>query len=1370
MLALARVFEQTILTVLDEGFQCNVFTIGGIPVEDGAANGLFNRDLRRNLQSLSGVQFHCRVTKPCPTCTDTEATMLGARVFDETFDELDEKAKSGELTVIFCAFAQVGGIITEECTVEIMGVEGTMLEYEYVEDTPMPPTGLLPTPSVTPEPTSKVTPQPTPVPILPEPVTSMPTLKPVMGWLPTPFPTSKPVMETPPPTTKPVTMETAPPTTKPVIETSMPPSVPVPVGTESPTTASLEPVTQAPVVAGEQTKSPTLTPEVPPVTLSPVDGVPVTLAPMTAVSSSLPTMSPNMASVTSSPTLKPVSSTPSVSPTTDTLSSAPTPSPNLTPAATASPTVVATTSSPSLEASSSVPSSTPSSGSSSEVTTVTGPPTGSIVPTPASSLPGTPAGLTTSPTVSALPTVNQGVEPTSSVVPTPASVPSTFAPTSTPPGALYYKGFEKGMFPEDPEWSTEGDGLWALSTEQAKSGVYSIKSPDLSNEELLFKSSNVTLTTGVDWPAGTLYFSILDGVEIPFDDLVYYVDGQFRGPFPTSAAFETQIVQLPPGQHTITFSYMFNPLNVPLLPPESPNRIGAVFIDDVYFLPSGVSLPPTMPNLPGIPTEPTTSPALSATSPALSASPTLVQGEPTSSSALPTPASVPSTIAPTSIPPGALYYDGFEQGDFPDSPEWSTVGDGLWALSTEQVNSGAYSIKSPDLMIPGDVTQKGSNVTLSTNPGWPAGTLVFSILAGANLPYDNLIYYVDDQQRGIDNEMTAFETRQIQLSPGAHTITWSYEFNPLGLPAQGFPPIPVDRIGAVFIDDVYFLPVGITIAPSAPSVSGDPTSSVVPTPVSVPTTTPLATPKVTAAPITDGANNAPSYYPTYNPTGAPQMANSTVTSPPSGGIGAILSGPPTPASGTSNYPDAVFYDGFEQATFPEGPEWTTDGADVWALTTERANSGIYSIKSPDLSNEDLITQSANVTLNLDDPDFEGGSLVLSVLSGTEDPQDELAYFVDGELIGRMVSQFEFETLEIALGPGSHEITFQYQYNQFFLDSLPPPSPNHIGAVFIDDVRVMPFSDTFFDGFETGDFSALDWEFSGEQAWVVDETLPFEGSFSAHVRTEDISTSGNYSQLDLPVTLASAAFIQFHFYAPVSMPFEMFGLLVDDVFLTGLSTEDETWTEAGAILSSGQHTISWRLSKNPSGAPDEMLESMDQPPYRVGEAWLDNVQLLPATPSFIEDWESGDFTAYPWILSGDGNWTITDSVQYVGANSATIASDDIEANSGSSGLSIDIITEQGGLLSFKVLPSVAGPFEIANVLVDGIAVLTYSTTLEEWLAQEISIQPGKRRVTFQLTKNPGNVPEDLISGIPSDTDRQGQIWLDEIVFTAEAPQL
>lgn len=107
------------------------------------------------------------------------------------------------------------------------------------------------------------------------------------------------------------------------------------------------------------------------------------------------------------------------------------------------------------------------------------------------------------------------------------------------------------------------------------------------------KVANVTLTTNADWPPGSLVFSILSGTDMPIDDLLFFVDGQQFGGAREMDAFETRRIQLPPGEHNITFSYMTNPVGVDSFPPFPLGRIGAVFIDDVYFLPVGATISPT---------------------------------------------------------------------------------------------------------------------------------------------------------------------------------------------------------------------------------------------------------------------------------------------------------------------------------------------------------------------------------------------------------------------------------------------------------------------------------------------------------------------------------------------------------------------------------------------------------------------------------------------------------------------------------------------------------------------------------------------------------------------------------------------------------
>ena len=89
------------------------------------------------------------------------------------------------------------------------------------------------------------------------------------------------------------------------------------------------------------------------------------------------------------------------------------------------------------------------------------------------------------------------------------------------------------------------------------------------------------------------------------------------------------------------------------------------------------------------------------------------------------------------------------------------------------------------------------------------------------------------------------------------------------------------------------------------------------------------------------------------------------------------------------------------------------------------------------------------------------------------------------------------------------------------------------------------------------------------------------------------------------------------------------------------------------------------------------------------------------------------------------------------------------------LNIDIITEQGGKLTFLVKPSVSGPFDLGNVLLDDI-IVTMQSTAQDLMEQEINFQPGKQNVTFQFVKNPSGVDATMLEVIPRPPGNVGQI--------------
>ena len=968
--SLAEVYEQTILRGLGEGYEVDVYSIGGVSVDsDGSystedALGLFTRrNLNHESPSKSGkstgyyyemdstptsaVLFNLRTVKPCPECSKLDASVLGAQVFTDTFNVLDVETRSGDLTTVFCLLAELAQVIADPCIEKLLSVTGESLTMGKYKETASPVTAEEAIPTYSP--TTGTTEAPTVLKSLSMSISS------------TESPSTMSISSTKSPSQSMSMILTEPPSPMSISLTQSPSTI---------TTVTLTPVvsTVSPVAA---TMSPTLTTTTTATTLAPVIS---TVSPVAA------TMSPTLTTTTTTTALAPVIGR-------DPGSSM---SMNLTPS----------TTSPVL-------------GTSSPV--ILG---GTVAPTI--------VAVTAAPTIGgmsmSLPDLGGTVAPT--------IVAGTAAPTI---------------------------------------GGMSMSLPDLG---------------GTAAPT-------IGGMSMSLPDLGGTVA-------PSLANLDTA----PP---SLVLSMSMD------LGTMSPANIGS-------------TAPPSLSDV------------------------------------------ATSTITPTITPPGALYYNGFEKATtFPDTPEWITQGDGIWELSTERANSGVQSIASNSLLTSPDspdyLTFKSANASLTTDPAWTGGTLVFSILSGLQMPFDEVAYYLDDQLAGQASDMTEFETREIVIPPGGHTVTFANRFNPNNLVV--LPPPNPDSIGMAFIDDVYFLPDGVTASPIAAIITGPPG---------------------TAPPVVAGS------------TSSPVVAGSTTSSP------------------------------------------------------------VVPILEPEL----------------------------------------------------------------------------------------------------------------FDGFESGDLTRNDWAVTGEPSWIVDQAKPYEGTFSAHVRTEDVS-NGGYSELDLTISLDAAAFIEFYFLAPVAMPFESLDLLVDGELFTSLvsgfgadGTEPE-WAQGGALLSPGEHVVSWKLSRNPGGVPENIITTLPAPPYRIGEAYIDNVSINPATSSFVEDWDTGDFTANQWELSGDANWSVVDFGGERGL-AATVDSESITANTGISELSIDIITEKGGELSFQILPQVAGPFEIANVLVDDVVVLTFSETAVDWTTQAVSILPGKRRITWQLAKNPGGFPVENLPPPPS-PPADGKLWIDAITFTA-----
>ena len=135
-------------------------------------------------------------------------------------------------------------------------------------------------------------------------------------------------------------------------------------------------------------------------------------------------------------------------------------------------------------------------------------------------------------------------------------------------------------------------------------------------------------------------------------------------------------------------------------------------------------------------------------------------------------------------------------------------------------------------------------------------------------------------------------------------------------------------------------------------------------------------------------------------------------------------------------------------------------------------------------------------------------------------------------------------------------------------------------------------------FETGDFSAFDWEFGGDADWTITSADPYEGSYCAKSGTINHNkTSELMITLDVPgdnnisffrKVSSEAAYDYLRFYIDGSLKSEWAG--------------EVAWSEVSFPVTAGQHTFKWEYFKDANTSSGQDC------------AWIDFVILPAGSPT------------------------------------------------------------------------------------------------------------------------------------------------------------
>ncbi|MBN1426489.1 hypothetical protein JXA88_18220 [Candidatus Fermentibacteria bacterium] len=136
---------------------------------------------------------------------------------------------------------------------------------------------------------------------------------------------------------------------------------------------------------------------------------------------------------------------------------------------------------------------------------------------------------------------------------------------------------------------------------------------------------------------------------------------------------------------------------------------------------------------------------------------------------------------------------------------------------------------------------------------------------------------------------------------------------------------------------------------------------------------------------------------------------------------------------------------------------------------------------------------------------------------------------------------------------------------------------------------------------------------------------------------------------------------------------------------------------------------------------------------------------------IEDFETGDFSLFPWVMDGHQPWRITSENAAQGSYGAVSGA---IGNSQRSGMMVSLTVAEPGVVSFHYRVSSEASYDFLRFYVDGQQKLAASGNVP-WTVASIAVAPGSHSFKWSYEKD------------QSVNQGQDRAWVDYIVFPALA---
>jgi len=266
---------------------------------------------------------------------------------------------------------------------------------------------------------------------------------------------------------------------------------------------------------------------------------------------------------------------------------------------------------------------------------------------------------------------------------------------------------------------------------------------------------------------------------------------------------------------------------------------------------------------------------------------------------------------------------------------------------------------------------------------------------------------------------------------------------------------------------------------------------------------------------------------------------------------------------------------------------TTDGDSIWHSNfTVNANAPFFEIEKIEIddsqaNNNHIIdaNETFNLKVNINNKGVSANNVNVSVFTSNQN-----VTIAENQMFIETFDANSLQTINFSVTT-SNDIV-EGEVVDFIIDAL--GGKYHACKIFYKQA-ILNVMETF----ESGDFTAFDWQLSGNQDWSVVSENPYAEAFCA--KSGAISDEQN-SVLEITTTLNFSGNMSFYRKVSSETGYDFLKFYIDNVQKAEFSGDLE-WEKVTYQVTQGSHTFKWVYSKD----------------YSVGSgsdcAWLDNIAFI-----------------------------------------------------------------------------------------------------------------------------------------------------------------